>query len=386
MINLKILMIIDCYFPIWGGAQNQLRQLIPHLVSRNCAITIITRRWEKHMANKDIIDDITVYRIGRPGTSRLSAISYLWGLFCFVLKNRNNIDVIHTHGAAALGAVGKVLSLFIRKRNVAKVSSAMRIPVLKKSLLGKFILGIFKNSDVIVCLSDEIQQQLNSIGTKPEHIARIHNAVDCNRFGPLQENFVKNWRNKRDLDENNLIVIYTGRLVVNKGLELLLEAWKIIIRSCPNAYLLFLGDGSSGKFHYPSVEKELHNKVKMENIPQVIFEGTSPEPEIYLGVSDIFAFPSRQEGLSNVLMEAMASGIGIVATDIGGNRELIKHNESGLLVPRDNAKSLTDAIISLAEDSEKRKSMGIKARELMQAHFSFEEIAKQYYNIYISFR
>lgn len=372
-------MIIDCYIPIWGGAQSALRRLSPYLISLGCEISILTRRWEKSMKTEETIDNIPVYRVGWPGNNFFVTISYILGLFFFTTTHRNRFDVIHTQGAAALGACGKLLAIITNKCNVARISSSSRIPKLQKNLFGKLILMIFKRSNAIICLSDEIFQQLKNIHTPDNNIVRISNAVDTNLFCPLEENLKQQWKRKKGFAENDPVIIFSGRLVKSKRLDVLLNAWTKVNHIHPEARLLFLGSGKCPN----SSEKELYRIIKNNKFANVYFEGESDHPEQYLAAADIFAFPVEYEGLSNALLEAMASGLGIIASDIGANRELIQHEKTGLLVPI-NPSSFADAIIALIENSPTRELLGLEAREYVRKHHTFESVAKQYLSTYQS--
>lgn len=375
---MRILMVIDCYIPIWGGAQSALRRLNPYLTSLGCEISILTRRFEENMKTEEMIDNIPVYRVGWPGNNFFATVSYLLGLFFFTITHRDRFDIIHTQGAAALGAYGKLLAIITNKCNVARVSSSSRIPKLQKNLFGKFILMIFKKSNAIICLSDEIFQQLKNIHTPDNNIVRLSNAVDTNLFCPLEKNLKQQWKRKRGFAENDPVVIFSGRLVKSKRLDVLLNAWAKVNHVHSEARLLFLGNG---KYHANSSEEELYRIVKNNSLGNVYFVGESNHPERYLAAADIFVFPVEYEGLSNALLEAMASGLGIIASDIDANREIIQHEKTGLLVPIDPS-FLADAIIALIENIPKRELLGLEAREYVRRHHTFESVAKRYLSTY----
>ena len=103
-----------------------------------------------------------------------------------------------------------------------------------------------------------------------------------------------------------------------------------------------------------------------------------------LNVMDVFILTSFSEGLSNSIMEAMAAGLPVVATNVGGNPELVIHNETGFLFPSQDASILAQQIIELANNPEKRHKMGLAGRKRMEDFFTLEKIIQNYENLYRS--
>jgi len=372
-------MIIDRYYPIWGGAENQLRQLVPHLKKRGCQITILTRRWNKNMSAKKVVDDTYVFRVGCPGNHIFATAIYLIGLTQHVLRNRGNIDMIHTHGAAALGAFARILGWLIHKPNIVKIATAGRITKLRKNLFGRIILAIFKKSNAIICMTREIENELISIKITPDKIRYIKNAVDTNRFKRLDERQRKMWREDRGWDANDPITIFSGRLVYRKGVDILIETWEKVVRTHTNARLIILG---SGENHHDSIEDQIRFTIEEKGLLNVYLEGFTNKPEIYLGISDILIVPSRKEGFSNVILEGMSSELATIATKIGGNVDLIKDKETGTLVPQDDLNSMAHMIINLINNLPQQENIGKNARGYIIQNLTFDKIANEFINLY----
>ena len=117
----------------------------------------------------------------------------------------------------------------------------------------------------------------------------------------------------------------------------------------------------------------------------VRFTGLRSDIPAMLAKTDIFVLPSHSEGLSNALMEAMASGCACIASDVGGNRYLIQNGVSGFLFPVGDREALRSHIQRLIEDSSKRQSMGKSARERIEKMFSWEIVGKQYDQLFKEF-
>ncbi|HPB67988.1 MAG TPA: glycosyltransferase family 4 protein [Candidatus Omnitrophota bacterium] len=377
-------MVIDCYAPYWGGAESQMTQLASRLSESGCEITVLTRRWDKNLLRRDSAFGFPVFRVGFPGRSIGATASYVLELFLFALTKRKTFDIIHTHGAAALGAVGRVMAVLSGKKNVAKVSSSLRIPQLQKKPWGGIVLKIFSRSAAITGLSEQIRQQLLEIGTPPDRIKKLYNGVDTELFRPLNREEKDKLREQFKFSPTDLIFLYTGRLVASKGLEDILAVWTDIRDMRPDAKLILVGSGKCGGEGYrkDSVEEELKKTVSDKKLPDIFFAGEQEHPEVYYQIADIFIFLSRSEGVSNVLLEAMASGLCIIASDIGGNRELITHNQNGVLVPVGDSQKLCQAITRCVSDAAIRATLGQAAALQVKTQYDFSIISKNYINVY----
>lgn len=377
--SMKILMVIDRYFPVWGGAENQLRELSRRLLASGCKIIIITRRWKKDMLQYDVIDSIPVVRVGWPGCGQSETLRYILAMTYYLLCEGKKADVIHTHGAAALGAVGSLAAWFTGSRNIAKITTAGRIPKLQKNLLGFLIISLFKRSDAIVCMTSEIRKELEVISTSSHRVIQIPNAVNANRFYPLPDKERQRWRVDRGFGSQDPIVIFSGRFVYRKGIDVLINAWPYVITRYPKARLIILG---SGHHQRDSIEEQMRRKVSQESITNIYFIGDTRTPESYLSVGDIFVFPSRREGFPNAILEAMASGLATVASKIGGVTDLIENGKTGLIFPSENYKCLSEKIIYLLDRPVELDSIGKAAREKVLRNFSFKKIVAQYLTVY----
>ncbi len=383
MNSMKILMIIDRYAPIWGGAENQLKQLIPHLVKNGCNAAIVTRRWEKSMLQKDTIDGTPVFRVGIHGSGTVSTIWYVLSLLFFIVAHGRKFDCIHTHGAVALGALGTFAGKIVRKPCVVKIASAGRIPEMLDTIFGRTLLHIIKLTNALISLSEEIHEEMRNVGIGEERIVSMTNGVDVDRFHPFTEQEKKNWRTNRGLTETSKIVLFTGRLVYSKGIDIIINSWQNVISANPNTYLVILGNDKNQK---NPVEARMKCIVKENEIGNVIFEGEISQPERYYSAADIYAFASRHEGCSNALLEAMAAALPIVSSDIGAVNKLIIHEETGLLVPQENSKAFADGIIQLLHNPVLCLKTGSAARRHVIENHSFSNISEIYCKIYKTLR
>ena len=375
-------MVTERYIPIWGGAENQLRQLIPHLVLKGCEIEIVTRRWYKEMPQEDTVDNVRVHRIGWPGTGLLSTVLFILSLANYLLFKCKDIQIFHSHGALKMGALCTIAAKAVGKKNIAKIASAGRIPDLVQTFTGRVISDIFKSSDTIICMTQEIENELMAISCQKEKIVCIRNAVDCHRFKTADDFSRVQFFKKHQINEDGLVVVFSSRLVFGKGLDVVLAAWPSVSKKNPQAYLLIVG---SGKDQPDSIEKEMRAKVVQECLENIIFFGETNQPEKLLGIADIFVFPSRKEGFPNALMEALAAGLPSVCSQIGGVLPLVEDGKTGILFESENAGQLAEKLDMLLRDKELRTRLGANARSAMAENYSFEKTSDEYCQLYEKF-
>lgn len=383
--DLSVAMIIDRYAPLWGGTENQLRQMVPHLKKRGCNAFIVTRRWDKKLAAKELIDGVPIYRVGRPGKNFLSTASYVAALFITLFNKRKSFGIIHTNGAAALAVLGGFLGLFLKKPNVARISSASRVPGLAQKPYGPIAMKFMRSADAIVSLSDDIHNELLNVNVAKNRICDMNNGVDCERFKKYSEKQRQTWRLQRHLPEDAMLVIYSSLFKPGKGHVMLLKAWRQIEEQVENAWLLLLG---SDNYQRSSTAQQIMATARQEKLKRVIFEGETATPEAYMGVADICAFAAEDdsEGCPNALIEAMAAQLPPVAFNASGVRDIIKHRETGLLVSKKNSDAFAEKLMELIRSEDQRHIIGKNARKYVMEHYDFSVVADKYITMYNTVR
>lgn len=168
------------------------------------------------------------------------------------------------------------------------------------------------------------------------------------------------------LTAHNCVVTYVGRLESVKGVDDFLAAVSPLKKQFPNMTIQVVGWYKDG---HPLVEQYRHD---------VVFTGLRKDIPAVLGKTDIFVMPSHSEGLSNAIMEAMASGCACVVTEVGGNAYLIQNGVSGLLFPVKDREALRAHVRRLMEDPAKRVALGVAARERIEKEFSWDVVGAKY--------
>ena len=169
-------------------------------------------------------------------------------------------------------------------------------------------------------------------------------------------------------------VVFTGRLHPQKNLPLLLEAWAAAAWRTP-ANLILIGPGSDRQ-----ALAELAASLGISD--RVQFVGAVPDPADHLRAADIFVLPSVAEGMSNSLLEAMATALPCVVSGIGGNTDLIDDGRTGVLVPEASPNAWSSALIGLLRDPSRAKALGAAARSRIDSEFSLRVVVDRYVELY----
>lgn len=376
---MKILMVSERYLPIWGGAENQLAQLAPHLAGGGADVEVVTRRWKPEMVPRETMNGIVVRRIGVPGTGVIATVIFTILLFILLLREKRCFDVVHSHGAVKMGALIAAAAMFTRRPTVAKIATAGRIPQLRRALPGRLALALFRRIDAVICMSSEIRRELEEVALDPARIVSIENGVDSDRFAPRDETDRAAWRRGNGLAAAAVVAVFSGRLVRRKGIDILVEAWSLIDPVALRAHLFLLGSGADQP---DSVEHEMRRRVADNGSPNIVFVGDTARPEDYLNNADLFLFPSRREGFPNALLEAMSAGAVPIASNIGGCTDLIRSGETGILVEPDDPRTLAEQLAFLLGEKETRARLSQAARRHVSEYNGLPKTAARYLELY----
>ncbi|MCS6861161.1 MAG: glycosyltransferase, partial [Abditibacteriales bacterium] len=229
-----------------------------------------------------------------------------------------------------------------------------------------------------------------TVGIPPERITVIYNGVDLDRFetcarrrvGVGDHDASGEGECRPSLPESSTTasratfhVGCVGTLRPVKGHRYLIEAIAAVREKVPHVHLSLVGDGPArGELD------DLRQRLGLNGCVSLL--GMRDDVDALLKQFDVFVLPSLSEGISNALLEAMAAGLPVVATDVGGNPEVVQHGVTGLLVPPQDSRALAEALWQLLTDADGRCAMGRKGRERVETYFSLSAMAQRYGEIY----
>jgi glycosyltransferase involved in cell wall biosynthesis len=235
-------------------------------------------------------------------------------------------------------------------------------------------------ADAVVAPSEPLVEELLAAGYPRERVVRIHNAVPVGEIRDLAARRAArttltdlNW--ELNCTESTPVIVYAGRLHPDKGLEDLVRAFRLVRKHFRHARLWLVGAG-------PDRGRLIDLAHKLDLRGKVVLPGPFSDTETVLAAADVFVLPSRQEGMSLALLEAMAAGLPVVASDIAGNRELIRHEEHGLVVPHGDTAALAQAILRLLEHRRFANTLAAEARRRVEQEFSITRCAREHIDLF----
>jgi glycosyltransferase involved in cell wall biosynthesis len=224
----------------------------------------------------------------------------------------------------------------------------------------------------VVANSTAAVEQLVEEGVPDWRIANIANGIDLSLFATAEAPDPS-----RSQSRNRRIITTVANLRPGKGHDVLLKAAARVLRRVPDVTFQIVGDGPR--------RQELEQQASALRISaQVSFLGHRSDVPAVLAQSDIFAFPSFMEASPNAVIEAMAAGLPIVATRVGGIPEVIEHERSGLLVPPGDDRALAGAILRLIERPERAAQVGEAARAAVHGRFSFDRMVTEFQELFLA--
>lgn len=360
--NTRVAMLIHDYYPKVGGAQSLLRAQASKLCARGIEVDILTRGVAGE-ATFEKIDGVAVYRLPAPKPKALASFSFL--LSALPLMFRLKPDVVHAHEfispatAAVLGNAILKLPMVVTPHRSGPLGDVQRLQ--NRSGGAYRLKEIRERANALVVISREIGEELVQADFPIERLHDIRNGVDTERYAPLPEDEKAALRRSIGLPIEVPIVIYSGRLALEKRIHHLLSVWPRIRKINPDARLLILGEGDQAH--------QLHSMAT----PGVQFLGAIDDVTPYLKAADIFVLPSAAEGLSVSMLEAMSSGLAPIVTAVGGAPEVITHQQDGLLIAPDDLEQLETALQQLIESHAMTTQLGRAARDRVVARFSVDQ-------------
>jgi len=371
---MKVLIFSTAYFPFVGGAEVAVKEITDRI--QDIEFHLVTARMDKKLVQEEKVGNVLVHRLG-----------FGWGkidkflLPCLGLKkalklhqeNKYNIvwSIMASQASIAAAKFKKKnpdVKLLLTLQEGDEEEHLMRyvlgIKRLYKLLIRPWHMMVFKRCDYVTAISNYLKKRAEKNGVKAP-VKIIPNGVDLNLFKKLDN--IDKIRSKLEAPISYIWLITTSRLVKKNGVEDIIRALKYL----ENKFKLFiLGSGP--------LEKTLRGIVKdLDLEKRVRFEGMREYKEIpdYINVSKIFIRPSLSEGMGNVFLEAMAAGIPVIGTRVGGIPDFLFDGETGLFCKVNNPKSIANKVMEYINNPSRTDKIVEKAQKKVKEKYSWDKIA-----------
>ena len=378
MRRLNILMISPQYRPLVGGYERAAERLSICLAGKGHSITVVTERRNSSWPAHENFDGVEIKRLWCFYKPRLHTLTTLLSIAAFLLRHGRNFHIWHLHQYGPQAVVVIALSKLLRRRVVLKLTSSGQGGIgnaVRSLAFPKIAAYLLRKVDSVAALTRETLDEALKFGMHPSRVVVLGNGVDLHLYRPRGDAERKRLRDKLGIRADGLI-LFVGRLSAEKNPDGLLRAWELALAKLPPGWKLALvGDGPmSGEVAAQVAAKRLSSSV----IPA----GHQNNVDLWMGAADVHVLPSHHEGLSNTMLEAMATGLPIVSTRVSGSKEMLEETGAGFVVGLGREDDLANALVRLACDEALRERMGSAGRRVIENAFSLDYVASRYEQAY----
>ena len=356
---MKIIMVTNEFPPSIGGVQTHVYELSRAMVRLGHDVVVITRLADNILPATEEMDGVRVYRHKLPNNH----LVYDWKLHRILKKLIKNqgFEVVHIHGMRPLDAC--------KRLNVPIIFTNHTSSFLKRVKKGPKVLEKMRKqlavAELVLAPSDELVDATLMTGYDGA-TQFISNGVDVNRFFPAEND----WREKLNIPTEAFVAVLARRLVEKNGVLYFAKAIALAHRS--DLHVIVAGDGADRT----SFEKIINDAGCSDRVHMLGGVDNNQMPSIF-SAGDVSILPSLMEATSIAGLEAMACGLPLIGTNVGGIPVIIDHDKTGLLVEPRSPEALSEALITLCDNRELTMQMGKASLERVTAEFSWDIIAEQ---------
>ena len=369
-------------FPVLGGLERQAHELAKALVPLGIHVEALSGRVRPEQASIENVEGIRVYRLAWFQRAWLRFVFTPFSLFGQLFRLRDRYDVIHLHQHSWFGLFTILAAWVLGKPILTKLCNVGEwgLPGLRTSRLGNLKMRILLRSDAVVAMC---QQSIDELADEHFPLQRTLAVPNGIRLALADAAAVAEPRVTESMvamsdqsKQRPCRAVFVGRIADEKQPELLLRAWQAAVSRAKNpAVLEFWGTGP-----LQATAQDLCEQMSLSD--SVVFRGHVNTVRDWLPNMDMFVMASRVEGNSNSILEAMAAGLAIVGTRVGGTAMQVGPRGAELLCEPNETNRLADHMLRLIDDPAMRASLGSAMRERIEELFAIEQIAPIYANAY----
>ena len=359
-----------------GGLENGVVNLINRIPETQYRHVIISLTDATDFKQRISRKDVDIYCLHKKPGHDFGLYYRLWKLL-----RQLRPDITHTRNLAALEMVAIAMLAGVKRRihsehgwGMNDLHGANRKHQWLRRYMSKF-------THCYIGLSKHIINYLHDgVGIPSSKLTQIYNGVDADRFMASESNHVCEAL-PAGFTEDTIMIGTVGRMEAVKSQTTLADAFILLNQACPEVKhklrLVMIGEGdlrqqALDKLLQAGLEQQCWLPGSRDDVPQI------------MNNMDIFVLPSRNEGISNTILEAMATGLPVVATRVGGNPELVMEDITGMLIPSDNPQEMMLALKKYVENQSMREQHGRAARQQIAKNFRIEHMVNNYLSVYNS--
>ncbi|EME7167529.1 glycosyltransferase family 4 protein [Enterococcus hirae] len=374
---MHIVMLSEDYLPNIGGVATHVYYLSQNLVKRGHTVTIITKNnksYKKYVT--EVYDNLTIIRIPIGKLRKIDNVLYSLRASTYInnMARTEKIDILHWH---TLNKDSRVIKYLNKEYPIVYTNHLSWFRSLYYQGKQKKIKNLISHTDGIICPSKETKEITTKIfpNLKCKQIA--NGVLMPSNLSIKEKDILKQTLN---INSQQPILISTNRFEPVKNLKMLINILPKLMSEINNLIVIFIGDGSE----LPYLKLQLKESTNEDQYNRIKFLGRLPVEKVgkYLSISDVFVNTSLTEGMSISLLEAMSFGVIPVVTDVGGNRDVIKDHNNGVLVETKNETMLYNNLLDILNNLDNNDYLRTNAKTTIFNSFLWPNIADKVINFY----
>jgi len=385
----RVLVLTTYYHPIIGGVETHARQLVQHLHRRGFGVDVITKRIAPDDPPESRLDDVPVHRVGPAGDRRASGKwSAIPSFLSRTLAVGTRADVIVCIDYRGVGVAAVLAGRRLRRPVIlqaatagvlasASVNDGSGVPA--ESAIARAVKAparaVYRRGDQFVCIGRDIERETLDAGIARERVHYLPHGVDRQRFRPATDPERAAIRRAEGWPIDRPVALFVGRLSTEKGVLDLLDAWRLL--DDRSAWLVLVGpDMPAHPWDAGAKARAFIGDHRLQD--RVRLYGPSTDTAPLYRAADLFVQPSHFESFGISVIEAMASGVPVVAAEVGGMRDFLVDDRNALLHSPRSPESIARALRRALDDSNLRGRLARAALQTVEAQFDEETLFDRY--------
>jgi glycosyltransferase involved in cell wall biosynthesis len=376
----RVVVLTPYFRPVMGGVESNAERLARYLAAHGVGVRVLTKRITRDLPDHEDVEGVRIDRIG-PFGHRSAAGKWQFAPFAArsLVRDRSTYDVVccidyRGTGVAALGARAVTGHAVVFQAQTTGVLSGDNVDaalarrgIRPSGWLGRLVKwpprAIYGRGDAFACISRVIERETLAAGVPRDRVHFLPNAIDMSRFRPASEVERLALRQPLDLAPDAVVCLFVGRLSREKGLMDLMEAWRSVQQSdgAGSGVLLVAGPDMEGHpWNVGPAAREFTVRHALSS--SVRFLGSVDPVDPLLRAADVLVQPSHFEALGLSAIEALASGVPVIASAVGGLLDFMIDDDNGKLCPPNDPPALAASLRALIDDTGLRRRLATRAR------------------------
>ena len=390
MTQVRVLSVIHHFRPDYSGEGEWWLRMLPLLKVRGIEVEILTGASQAGTpSDTDLVDNTRVHRVSIANGKHTYA-RHIWGLLIALralvqLRRRFDLMLFHSPNYDTVYAscvAGRVFGWKTVYKTTLRGSDDLDT-IARSTMLGRVRIAALTLADGFVAMSRVLLHPYQDEPWIRSKLLVVPQGVDLERFHPVDPMQKRFLRRQFAIPDDARVALFCGAIIHRKGVDILIEAWRDVIRSVPSAILLLVGPNHEHGLDQPelrafseSIVQRLHDLALVHTVRLL---GYQQHVDQFYAVADVFVFPSRAEGWPSAIAEAMASGLpSVVSSLYGVSEEQVNHGVDAFVVSSQDPQHYAERLVTLLTDPDTAGRMGENARKHAQKYFGAELIADQY--------